>query len=403
MPQFFYTAKSINGHEKQGVIEARDEREIAHSLHQEGYVLISVEEQRIRNSRRLFNFSLGVSLKEKIFFCRNLQVMMNSGVSLPRALNILETQAKNKSFRKALDKIKAEITKGITFSEALSLFPAIFSDFFISMVKVGEETGTMENVLSISVSQMEKEYELKSKIKGAMVYPTVIFIAMLGVGALMLVTIVPQLSSTFKDMGTELPPTTQFVIAMGDFLKKQWLAVLGVAVLLVFGFARFLKTNFGKRLFDKIMLHFPIFAPIIKNINAAFTVRNLSSLIGSGVSLPRALEVTSGTVGNIYYRDALLEAKEQVKKGEKFSEAIGRYSSIYPITAIQMIAVGEETGETSAILSKLAEFYENEVSETTKNLTAIVEPMLMVVIGCAVGFFAISMIQPMYSMLDAVN
>jgi type IV pilus assembly protein PilC len=403
MPQFFYTAKSIDGEEKQGVVDVQDEREIAHLLHQEGYVLVSIEEQHIRKSRRMLDLSFGVSLKEKIFFCRNLQVMMNSGVSLPRALGILEVQAKNKVFRKALEKVKTEITKGISFSDALSLYPSIFSDFFRSMVKVGEETGTMENVLTISVDQMQKEYDLNSKVKGAMVYPTVIFIAMLGVGALMLVTIVPQLASTFKDMGAELPVATQLVIASGDFLKEQWLIVIGSIFLIVFGFLRLLKTPLGKRVFDTISLRAPIFSQIVKNVNAAFTVRNLSSLIGSGVSLPRALEVTSGTVGNVYYRDALLAVKEQVKKGEKFSDAIARYSSIYPITAIQMIAVGEETGETSAILIKLAEFYENEVSETTKNLTAIIEPLLMVVIGFAVGFFAISMIQPLYSVLQTVD
>lgn len=404
MPSFFYIAKSIDGKEKQGVMEASDEREIAHLLHQDGYVLISVDEQRKGRSKIFFaQLSLGVSLKDKLFFCRNLQVMMASGLSLPRAIGILEMQTKDKNFKSALEKIREEINKGSAFSEALELYPAIFSDFFRSMVKVGEETGTMENVLAISVKQMEKEYELNSKVKGAMIYPTVIIVVMVAVGMLMLATIVPQLAATFKDLGTELPPTTKVIINMGGFLQKQWLWVLAAIAAILLAAVQFIRTAVGKRLLDNAMLRAPIFAPIVKNINSAYTVRNISSLIGSGVSLPRALEVTAGTVGNINYREALLDVKERVKKGEKFSDAIGRYSKIFPTTAIQMIAVGEETGETSAILTKLAEFYEQEVSEATKNLTAVIEPFLMVIIGLAVGFFAVSMIQPMYSMLDAVK
>jgi len=404
MPQFFYIAKSINGKEKHGVIESQDEREIAHSLHQEGFVLVSATQQLGPGKR--FSFALpsfGVPLKEKIFFCRNLQVMLSAGLSLPRSLSILEMQTKNAHLHSAITKIREEINRGITFSEALTRYPDIFNDFFQSMVKVGEETGTMENVLQISVNQMEKDYELRSKIKGAMIYPTVILIVMVGVGGLMLATIVPQLASTFKDLGTDLPPTTQFIITAGMFMQKFWWAAfmaIAVAVVLVM---QFLKTNFGRRLMDNGMLRAPILSPIVKNINAAYTVRNVSSLISSGVSLPRALEVAAGTVGNINYRDALLTIKEKVKKGEKFSDAIAVYDKIYPATAIQMIAVGEETGETGTILIKLAEFYETEVNEATKNLTAVIEPLLMIIIGSAVGFFAISMIQPMYSMLDAVK
>jgi type IV pilus assembly protein PilC len=159
----------------------------------------------------------------------------------------------------------------------------------------------------------------------------------------------------------------------------------------------------GKKLYDQLMLSFPIISPIVKNINAAYTVRNLSSLIASGVSLPRALEITANTLDNHKYKRALIESEEKVKKGEKFSEALKKYEDIYPSTLIQMIAVGEETGETSVILSKLADFYENEVSEATKNLASVIEPVLMVFIGIVVGFFAVSMIQPMYSMMDAIN
>jgi type IV pilus assembly protein PilC len=177
----------------------------------------------------------------------------------------------------------------------------------------------------------------------------------------------------------------------------------GLAATLAVGTAWFLKTKTGKKVFDDAALKMPAVSLIVRNVNSAYTLRNLSALIGAGVSLPRALEITSGTVGNCNFAAALLDVEARVKKGEKFSEAMKSYGRLYPATAIQMIAVGEETGETSNILIKLAEFYENEVDEQTKNFTAVIEPMLMLVIGGAVGFFAVSMVQPMYSMMDSIK
>jgi len=254
------------------------------------------------------------------------------------------------------------------------------------MIKVGEETGTMENSLGVAMRQMEKDYELHSKIKGAMIYPAVIMIVMVGVGILMLTTTVPQLQATFADLNAQLPAPTQFIINLSDFLRANWLAVALAAIFAIVFFMRFGKTKSGKHLFDNLTLRLPIFSPIVKNINTAYTLRNISSLTAAGVSLPRALEVAAGTLDNTNYKNALLDIKEQIKKGEKFSDAISLYGTIYPSTVIQMIAVGEETGETSVILEKLAEFYEAEVSEATKNLTAVIEPVLMVIIGIAVGF-----------------
>jgi len=332
-----------------------------------------------------------------------LQVMASAGLSLPRAIGILADQTKTGVFKKSLVSIKEDIIKGEAFSDALGKHPDIFSDFLRSMVKVGEETGTLEHVLTIAVGQMEKEYALNAKIKGAMVYPAVILVAMIGIGILMLVTVVPQLAATFEELGTELPPTTQFVMGLGAFMERFWWLVVGGAIAAAIGFGRVLKTKSGKRIFDNAALKFPAISTIVRNVNSAYTLRNLSALVGAGVSLPRALEITAGTVGNSNYTAALLDINERVKKGEKFSVAIASYGDIYPATAIQMVAVGEETGETSNILLKLAEFYENEVDEETKNFAAIVEPLLMVVIGTVVGFFAVSMVQPMYSMMDAVK
>jgi len=403
MAQFYFVAKSIGGEEKKGVCEAEDESQLAHSLHQEGFILVKAVAAGTGKKKLAVSLpSLGVSLKDKIFFCKNLQVMVAAGLSLPRAIGILADQTENRILRSALNEVKESITRGESFSAGLAKFPKIFSDFLCSMVRVGEETGTLENVLGISVSQMEKEYGLRAKVKGAMVYPAVILVAMLGIGMLMLATVVPQLAATFKDLKVELPVTTQFVIAAGGFMQKFWWVALMVVFAISAVIARILKTKKGKKVADDAALRMPAISVIVRNINTAYTLRNLSALVGAGISLPRALEITAGTVDNSNYEIALLDIKERVKKGEKFSVAIKEYDKIYPQTAIQMIAVGEETGETSNILIKLAEFYETEVDEETKNFASIIEPMLMILIGIVVGFFAISMMQPMYSMLDSV-
>jgi len=404
MTQFAFQAKSIDGREQKGVRDAESESQLAHALRQEGFILVHAVPAVSVKKRIHFSLPiLSVGLKEKIFFCKNLQVMSASGVSLPRAIGILADQSTNANFARTLNSVKDDMVKGETISGALAKHPNVFSEFLRSMIKVGEETGTLENVLGIAVAQMEKEYSLKSKIKGAMIYPIVILIVMIGVGILLLATVVPQLAATFKELKVPLPITTQIVVNMGEFMRRFWWLVIA-GILVVSGIlAQTAKTKPGKKFFGDLILRFPSISNIARNINTAYALRNLSALIGAGVSLPRALEITSGTVGNINYQAALLKIEERVKKGEKFSEAIKTYQNLFPATAVQMIAVGEETGQTSNILLKLAEFYENEVDEATKNMASIVEPMLMIVIGAAVGFFAVSMVQPMYSMMDAIQ
>ena len=405
MPRYFYTAKSLEGEDKSGVSEAKDIHQLAQKLKGEGFILIKaiLEEEKLKKKFEISLPGFGVPLTEKMFFTRNLQVMISTGLPLPKSLEILSLQSKSKKLKTALLQIKEEIVKGESFSNTLSNYPNIFSELFQSMIKVGEETGTLEKVLEVLSLQMERENDLKSKIKGAMVYPAVIICAMIGIGVLMLVTVVPQLAKTFAELDIELPLTTRIVINLANFLVQKWYLVVILFVFFLFLFWQILKTNFGKRTVDSFTLKLPIISPIIKNTNSAYTIRTLSSLIAAGIPLPRALEITSRTLGNIYYQNALMEAAEKVRKGEKLSNALKIYENIYPLTVIQMILVGEETGETSNILTKLANFFESEVSNATKNLASVIEPVLMLTVGAAVGFFAISMIQPMYSMLGAIK
>ncbi len=404
MPAYNFTAKSQDGRPHSGTREARDQYELARSLRQEGYLLISARIAKERTRPRIsFSFFGRVSLKDKLMLVRNLKVMISAGVSLPKALKTLASQAKNRKLSKALNQISEEIIKGKSFSEALFGFPEVFSQLFCHMVKVGEEAGTLEENLGILIRQMEREYELKSKIKGALMYPSVIIAAMVGIGVMMLVMVVPQLAKTFEDLQIELPLTTRVIIGLGNFMVEKWYFLILIVAALVFAVKTALGTQRGKKLVGAVSLRMPIVSPIVKKTNAAYTVRTLSSLISAGVPLVRSLEILGNTLENFYFKRAIVDSIDKIKQGKKLSEALKPYSSIYPVTVLQMIEVGEETGETAEVLEKLSQFFEEEVTAATKNLAAVVEPVLMLIIGGVVGFFAISMVQPMYSMLGGIK
>ncbi|MBI4359012.1 MAG: type II secretion system F family protein [Candidatus Nealsonbacteria bacterium] len=404
MPRFSYTAKSQSGVTKSGFLEAKDEQELANFLRQEGLFLISAQTKELSQGNRasIFSFQRGVSVSDKLFFIRNLRVMTVAGVSLPRAIETLSAQAQNQRLKKALAEIGEKVVHGQTLSEGLREYPDIFPEIFQNMVKVGEESGTLEQVLKNLSQQLEKQQELRSKIVGAMVYPMVVVSAMIGIGFLMLIIIVPQLAETFAELELSLPFTTQIVIGLGTFLRTRWYLLPLIILGAVFSVRGLSRTQVGKQFLDKIFLKIPVLSRLVKETAAANFTRTLSSLISSGVPLVRSLEIIAGTLNNIYFRNSLLEAAEKVRKGARLSESLKPYESLYPPLVVQMIEVGEETGETSQILEQLATFLEDEVANTTKNLASLIEPLLMLAVGGAVGFFAISMIQPMYSMLEAL-
>lgn len=406
MPKYFFTAKSQKGESYSGSREDKDDRELAKILRQEGYVLISLSPAKERNSKR-WSFNLpflgGVSFQEKMMLARNLQVMVGAGVSLPRALRTFSQQSKNKEFKKTLIAVSEEIIKGSNLAAALAGYPGVFSALFCNMVKVGEESGTLEKNLGILARQMEREYELKSKVKSALVYPAVIVIAMIGIGIAMLIMVVPKLAQTFEELGVELPLTTRMIIFLGTTLAEKWYLAALFVIVLAFFLRIVLKTKKSQKIIGILGLKMPVFSQLIKKTHATYTIRTLSSLITAGVSLARSLEIISQTIGNFYFQKALQEALERVEKGEKLSDALKPYQDLYSLTVIQMIQVGEETGQTSKVLEKLSDFFEEEITLATKNLTAVIEPFLMLLVGGVVGFFAISMIQPMYSMLSSIK
>src|SRR3989338_260368 len=407
MPIYSYTAISSIGEKVTGAENVENERELAQKLREQGLILTSMREGA-KKKRAIFRFEMlagfgGVSLTDKLMFTRNLQVMVSAGVPLPKTFEILEKQARGKKFQRVLGDIREKIVRGEELSEGIADHPEAFPDLFVNMINVGEESGTLQEVLGQLTIQLEQEHNLRSKVKGAMIYPGVIVSVMVGVGTLMMILVVPQLSSTFKDLGIELPPTTRAVIAISDFLVTRWYIAFPALFAFIFCFFAWLRTRMGKHAMSLAVLRMPVLSGIVRKVNAALMTRTLSSLIGSGVPIVRALEITATVVTNVKFRKSLEYAASKVKKGAKVSEALKPYENLYPLVVLQMLEVGEETGETDVVLRKLAEFFEEEVAQITKNLTAIIEPALMVFIGIAVGFFAISMIQPMYSMLGSIK
>ena len=271
------------------------------------------------------------------------------------------------------------------------------------MIKVGEESGTLDEIFQILSLQLGKEHELKSKIKNAMIYPCLILLTMFVIGAVIITIVLPSLNVFFVSLNVDIPIYTKIILASGNFLAENWYLLIVGPIFLFSLIWLILKTKKGKRAADTFLLKMPLISPIVKKNNSAFLVRSLSSLIASGVPLIRALEITSKTVNNYYFKQAVIEAEVKIKTGEKLSNALKSHQNIFPFGVIEMIEVGEETGKTSDILKKLADFYEQEAVAAIEKLTTLLEPILIIFLGLVVGFFAFSIIQPMYSSLKFIN
>lgn len=403
--KFKYKAQNSTGGYVEDVLEARDNFELARILKEKDLNLISAKpisggkfSQAIHS---ILNFGT-VSTHEKILFGKNLSSMLEAGLPLSRAIEVMGRQSRNKKFKFVMNSINDSIKSGDSLSGALAKFPNIFPKLFVSMVRAGEESGDLVGSLGIVSTQMEKTHELKKKIQGALIYPGVIITAMTGIGIFMLIFIVPTLTKTFTELNVELPKSTQFIIAISDMFQNNTFALLGGVVFFIGLIVLAFKTSVGRRILDWTLLHAPMISRLVKETNSARTTRTLSALIISGVPYLTAVEITLGVMQNSYYKEVLKKASKNVELGLPVSKIFEENQNLYPVFVSEMIAVGEETGELGNMLMKVAVYYENEVEQKTKNMSTIVEPFLMIIVGAAVGFFAISMISPMYSLVENI-
>ena len=402
MPKFLYKIRTTEGETKTGMQEAKTDKDLAHALTSQGYHIISLEEAGKKEKKQI-SFSFGsVSLVEKMIFTKNLSVMIGSGLSLSKALDVLAEQTKSEKFRKIIKAISSDIQKGEQLGVSMAKHKEVFPDLFVNMIKVGETAGNLKEVLLSLAEQMKKDHDIISRVKGALMYPGIILTAMLGIGTLMMIIVVPSLAATFNDLGAELPASTQFIINFSDFLVNYWYIALIGLVVIAYLFRMMLKTQNGKKIFDGLLLKMPVFGNLSRQLNSARFARTFSTLVDAGVSIVDALDIISSTLTNYHFSESLKNAAKEIQKGRQLNEVLKDYGKIYPPLVVQMVEVGEETGALTKVLSELADFYEEEVDNVTRNMSTIIEPILMVFIGAAVGFFAISMITPMYSMLDNI-
>jgi len=398
-----YQAKKITGEETSGTMEASSKTDLAVKLREQGYIptLVKEKNEKSRSASFLSRFGL-VSGADKIMFAKNLGVMLSAGLPITRALEILSRQTGNRYFGQTIISLMNDAKKGDFLSGAMKKFPKIFSKLFVAMVKTGEESGQLSESLGLAGLQLEKDYILMRKVKGAMMYPAIILIAMVLIGVFMFIYVVPTLVATFKELNVDLPLSTQVIIFISDFVTKHIYLVIVFFLAVIFSALWFLRTEKGKIFLGNIFLKTPLISPIVKKINSARTSRTLASLISSGVNVVEALAITKDVLQNDKYKKVVARAMDDVQKGVPISNSFKGATKIYPVLLGEMMAVGEETGKISEMLEKIAVFYEEEVAEATKNMATIIEPILMIFIGAAVGFFALSMIKPMYSMMNGI-
>ncbi|MFA6552376.1 MAG: type II secretion system F family protein [Candidatus Paceibacterota bacterium] len=401
MAIFKYKAIKSTGETYEATREAPDKFALYKELKSEGETVITAIQT---GTKKKFDFSsllrifTGIKTKDKIMFAKNLGAMMEAGLPMSKSLSIMERQTKNSRFKSVINSINEDVKRGESLSASIGKYPRTFSPIFVSMIKSGEESGNLPNAFKLLAEQMEKNYSLGQKIKGAMIYPAVILCLIAAIGVMMLIYVMPTLTKTFQELKVDLPTSTKVIIFMSEFLTNNLLWVIlgtaGIIAIIYFSF----KTTKGKRLIDYTILRIPLISTIVKETNTARTARTLSSLLSAGVSLVVSLEVTMDVVQNSYYRDLLKIAVGAIQKGDQMSKIFMEKEFLYPSFMAEMVAVGEETGKLSEMLLSAGTYYENEVEQKTKNMSTIIEPFLMIFIGVAVGFFAIAMISPMYSL-----
>ena len=344
-----------------------------------------------------------ISAKDKIFFVQNLQVMIKSGLALDRSLNTLASQTKNKRFKAIISDMAESTEKGISFAESLRKHEKVFGQLFVNMVKAGEVSGRLEEVLKQIYVQIKKVHELKSKIISAMTYPVIVIIAMVGIGIGMMIFVVPKMTSIFNDMDAELPFLTRFLINFSNFLVGHIVISTILLILIILFFVITIKYEKTKYYFHVLFLKLPIVGSIVQKINMAKFCRTLSSLIKTDIPIIKSFEITSQILGNRLYRKSLLNSIDALKSGETLTEVLNRYPKLFPPVIIQMTAAGEETGTVDEVLGELASFYEDDIDQIMKTLPSIIEPILILVLGSAVGVMAVAIILPMQSITQHIN
>lgn len=400
MGMFKYIARNQEGKKEEGEIEAKNQTEAGHALQNKNLRVLTISEKKEKKGFEIIPQK--VSNVDKIFFTQNLYIMIRTGFSLAQGLKTLVLQTENKRFKTIIDKLRSDVEKGVTLSKAMAKFPKIFSELFVNMIAAGEVSGKLEEVLQQLTIQLKKDHALMAKVKSALTYPTIIVIAMLGIGIGMILYVIPQIQFIFEGAGVQLPLPTRIVLALSDILQHQGLFIFAGLIAVGFAYARFLKTERGKLIIHKLMLKAPILGTISRKVNIARFTRNLSSLLKTDIPIVQTFSIIERTLGNIYFKKAMKETSEKVKEGVTISQVLEQHPELFPPILIQMVSVGEQSGTLEVIAEEIAQFYEEDVDQTMTSLPTILEPVIMLIIGAAAGGLVAAIILPIYSLSEAI-
>jgi type IV pilus assembly protein PilC len=402
MPVFEYTARNLKGDLVKDKIDLGTRDDVIAHLRKNKMIVVQVRESKAKGGGLADLFKPGIKTRDVVIFTRQFSTMINSGLPLVQALDILQQQTENKVLADVTRQVVYDVESGHTLADALRKHPKAFTDLYVNMVAAGEAGGILDTILLRLATFLEKNDAIVRKVKGAMIYPAVIF-AVAGLAiATLLIFVIPTFQTMFASVNLELPLPTRIVIGMSNLLKNFWWAIIAVMGFLVFAINRYYKTDPGKLQIDKIMLSLPVLGDLLRKSAVSRFTRTLGTLISSGVSILDGLEITARTAGNRVIHDAVMESRASIAGGETIAQPLQK-SKVFPPMVISMIAVGEQTGGLDEMLTKIADFYDDEVDAAVSALLSLLEPIMIVVLGVIVGGMVVAMYLPIFDMVNAVQ
>lgn len=400
MKTYQYTAKNKDGFSVTGSLDAASDSEAADLLHKKELIILSVEEVKAKGAKT--QKGKNVKLEDLLIFTRQLATMIDAGIPLVHALGILAEQAENSNLKMVLTSVRQDIEAGMSFCDALSKHPGVFSELYINMSKAGESSGMLHEVLDRLASYLEKQASLMRKIRSSLVYPAVVIIMATLITALLLLKVVPTFKAIFQTLGGQLPLPTQILIKISDMLRESFLILSGILIALVILVKKYIGTPKGRRNFDMSKLKAPVLGPIFRKLAVAKFSRTFSTLVKSGVAVLNALEIVSKTSGNKVVEEAVMDCSQAVREGEPISKPLSK-SGVFPLMVCRMIGVGEQTGQLEKMLLKIADFYEDQVDAAAGALTSMIEPLVIAFLGIVVGGIVISLFLPIFKVTELIS
>lgn len=402
MAEFQYRVITPEGKEKKGTMEGKSVEQVSGVLKAQKNVILSVSEASLMN--RDINFSLGgrVSARDYSIFCRQFVSIISAGVSIINALEMMRDQTENRTLKKALGEVYEDVSKGESMAGAMKKHSKVFPSMLCNMVEAGEASGSMEVAFERMAVQFEKENKLKQSVKKAMIYPIVLLVVMVGVLFLMMIWVIPNFMGMFAELDTELPPITQAVVNMSDFVIAKWWLILLVVAAAIALFKAYAASPSGKFVLGGIALKIPIFGKLQTKSECARLGRTLCTLLGAGVPMMDAIEITGKSMENVHYKKAMMDAKDQVMRGMALSRPL-KTCGLFPPMVVHMVSIGEETGNIETMLENVANYYEDDVQVATEQVMALMEPMIIVVMAIVVGVLIMAIMQPMLTLYESIG